>query len=74
MPFRQLNARKAKYGFEAYITATNIITIGKVVELARKLDSQAIIATNPQGGACTITIHSNEPKVELMVNAYSKVD
>lgn len=74
MPFRQLNARKAKYGFEAYVTVGNIVTIGKVVDLARKLDPEVVVATNPQGGACTLTIHSNEPKVERMVLAYSKVD
>lgn len=74
MPFRQLNARKAKYGFEANVTPTNIITVGKVVELARKLDPDVVIAMKAQGDFCTFTIHSNEPKVELMVNAYSKVD
>lgn len=74
MPFRQLNARKAKYGFESRVTPTNIITVGKVVDLARKLDPDVVIAMKAQGDVCTLTIHSNEPKVEAMVNAYSKVD
>lgn len=73
MPFRQLNARKAKYGFESHVTPTNIITVGKVVDLARKLDPDVVIAMKAQGDICTMTIHSNEPKVEAMVNAYSKV-
>lgn len=73
MPFRQLNARKAKYGFEGRVTPTNIITVGKVVDIARKLDPDVVIAMKAQGDVCTLTIHSNEPKVEAMVNAYSKV-
>ena len=73
MPFRQLNARKAKYGFEGRVTPTNIIAVGKVVDLARKLDPDVVITMKAQGDVCTLTIHSNEPKVEAMVNAYSKV-
>lgn len=74
MPFRQLNARKTKYGFEAYVTVGNIVTVGKVADLARKLDPDVIIAMKAQGDICTLTIHSNEPKVGAMVVAYSKVD
>jgi len=74
MPFKQTNDPSATYCFNALLTVGNIVTVGKVVELARKLDPHVRVIMDHWFEVCVITIYSNEPKVGAMVVAYSKVD
>ena len=51
----------------------NLVTIGKVVEYARRLDPSVHITTMHRLEQCIVTICSNEPNVERMVKAFSDV-
>ena len=51
----------------------NLVTIGKVVEYARRLDPSVHITTMHRFEQCIVTICSNEPNVERMVKAFSDV-
>ena len=74
MSFKQTNDPSATYCFNALLTVGNIVTVGKVVELARKLDPHVRVIMDHWFEVCVIAIYSNEPKVGAMVVAYSKVD
>jgi hypothetical protein len=73
MAFKQTDPGRYAYAFEAMVMSGNIVTIGKVVEFARRLDPSVHITTMHRFEQCIVTICSNEPKVERMVRAFSDV-
>lgn len=74
MLFKQTNDPSAAYCFNVVLTVGNIVTVGKVVELAHKIDPHVRVIMDHWFEGCVIAIYSNDPKVGAMVVAYSKVD
>lgn len=72
MPFRSLTPDTHGIKWEAYINPSNLITIGKVAELAKRIDPQCDIEVAHTFEACRVTIRSNVDVVSKMIAAYSK--
>lgn len=69
-PFRELLARKSKYGFSAHVGVHSVVAIGQAVAAVRVIDPSVVVAINASGGSATLTIHSNSDDAAVLVREY----
>lgn len=66
-PFRELKARKAKYGFEVGVHVATIPAIAKALHDARELDANLIVDDNCNNGQHEIKFYTNDPETARMM-------
>lgn len=57
--FRALNARKARYGFQASINAASLIFIGEAVKRAREIDPELLFEVDLSYGKGVAKVYTN---------------
>ncbi len=56
--FRALKARKAKYGFTAYLSTRNFILIADAVKRAKELDPELLFEMPTSGGSVEVKLYT----------------
>lgn len=73
MLFRQLRAKKAKFGFEASVHTDNFIGLAEGIKAAKALDPELKFEVTSNYGTCTAKVYTDSDAAgALLASSYCK--